>query len=210
MKLQKDIFLESEGDSYFNRNIEDFSKFFDPLLTTIDKIPLDSSSKINVLEIGCGNSYRLLNLKKLKTWSVYGIDPSTESVLNAKKNNIIIKKATADAIPFKDNFFDLVIFGFCLYLCDREDLFKISYETDRVLKDRSWLLIYDFWAETYKKNEYKHNEHIFSFKDDYSKMFSWHPSYTIFSNNIQHHEKHTYTDDNEEWIGISLLRKNSN
>ena len=38
-------------------------------------------------------------------------------------------------------------------------------------------------------------------------MFSWHPSYTIFSNNIQHHEKHTYTDDNEEWIGISLLRK---
>ena len=208
MKSQKDIFLEYEGDRWLERNSIEKSEYIDPLSKTLDSIPLKKSSKINVLEVGCGHGFRLSKLNLLKKWSVFGIDPSSNSITNSRKLNINALKATADKIPFDDNFFDLVIFGFCLYLCDRKDLFKISSEINRVLKIQSWLLIHDFWYPSYKKVNYIHNHEIYSHKDDLSKMFTWHPFYTLFSHKIEHHSTHSHTDDMDEWVGISLLRRN--
>ena len=55
----------------------------------------------------------------------------------SKKNNYklnSIKIGTAEKLPFEENYFDILIFGFCLYLTDSEDLFKISSEAYRVTK----------------------------------------------------------------------------
>ena len=49
------------------------------------------------------------------------------------------------------------------------------------------------------KNEYKHKEGVFSYKMDYSKMFSWNPSYQLISNNYLSEEK-----DNE--VSIAILK----
>ena len=39
---------------------------------------------------------------------------------------------------------DLLIYGFCLYLCDRDYPFMIVAEAHRVLKPQAWLAILDF------------------------------------------------------------------
>jgi len=77
--------------------------------------------------------------------SVSGVDPSLNAVNHCKLNNIDAIVGTADSLTHKDNLFDIVIFGFCLYLCDRNDLFRISMEADRVLKKEGWIIIQDFF-----------------------------------------------------------------
>ena len=41
---------------------------------------------------------------------------------------------TADKLPFEDQSVDILVYGFCLYLCDREDMFNIAAEANRVIK----------------------------------------------------------------------------
>ena len=54
--------------------------------------------------------------------------------MEKKFPDVKLKIGTAEKLKFEDDKFDLIIFGFCLYLCDREDLIKIVDETNRVLK----------------------------------------------------------------------------
>src|SRR5207253_396680 len=101
----------------------------------------------------------------------------------------------AEQLPFDDKKFDIVIFGFCLYLCDREDLFRIASEADRVLKNPGWLLILDFYSPAPLKRDYHHRSGLFSYKMDYRTLFLWNSSYTNFSHKVCHHSENTYTDD---------------
>ena len=86
----------------------------------------------------------------------YGIDPSSKDIEDGKSiyPNNSFQVGTADNLPFDDDSFDMVIFGFCLYLCDRKDLFKIAYEADRCLKNKGTLVIKDFCPPFPYKNNY--------------------------------------------------------
>lgn len=136
-----------------------------------------------------------------------GIEPSVEAVALARQNGLEVYQGTAGSLPFPDKSFDIVIFGFCLYLCDRDDLFRIAQEADRVLMNPGWLIIHDFFSPTPLEKVYHHLPELFSFKMDYRKLFTWHPAYTCFRHTILHHEKHQYTDDPQEWVATSVLRK---
>ena len=114
---------------------------------------------------------------------------------------------TADSLTHKDNAFDIVIFGFCLYLCDRGDLFRISTEADRVLKKEGWIIIQDFFAESPIQNEYHHTSGIKSYKMDYKTLFTWHPDYTCYQTKVYHHESQVFTDSSNEWVETSVIRK---
>ena len=72
-----------------------------------------------------------------------------------------------------------MIFGFCLYFCDRKDLFKIACEVDRVLKDFGKLMILDFYPPFPYRNAYAHCPDIFSFKMNYANLFTWNPAYFL-------------------------------
>ena len=85
-------------------------------------------------------------------------------------------QGTADRLPYRDGLFDVVVFGFCLYLCDREDLFRIASEADRVLNDQGWLIIHDFYSPVPTRRDYHHKTGIYSYKMDYKTLFEWHPS----------------------------------
>ena len=139
-----------------------------------------------------------------------GIEPSKKAVNEAKQKGLNVVEGTADNLPFQDNSFDIVIFGFCLYLCDREDLFRIAYEADRVLKNPGWLIIHDFFSIYPTKNPYHHVPGMFSYKMDYKTMFTWHPAYICFKHTVFHHEypdKFCYSDDQNQWVAVSILRK---
>lgn len=161
-----------------------------------------------ILEIGCGDGGRLAWLHENLGSNVSGIDPSQEAVDSAQKSGVNAKVGTADVLPFEDNSFDIVIFGFCLYLCDRHDLFNIAKEADRILKNVGWIVIKDFYCESPTKREYHHFSGLYSYKMDYRTLFSWNPAYTCYSHVVTHHSDKIYTDDTSEWVATSVLRKN--
>jgi len=211
-KKQKDTFLASEGDQWYLRNKENSDNYQpedDRLLREILELKrhgIDGSPKL--LEIGCSASKRLLELQN-NDFEVYGIDPSKTAIEEASNFGINAMVGTADELPYDDGSFDMLVFGFCLYLCDRDDLFKIASEANRVLKRNGYILILDFYSESDTANAYHHLEGISSYKMDYRKLFEWHPSYSLVKQEIGSHHGFQRTDDKNEWIAISILRKNS-
>lgn len=207
---QKNIFLESEGNAWFERNAKLVSLHklpeSDPLLAEILDLPaLEKGTKI--LEVGCGEGGRLSWLRENCGFDCYGVEPSAQAVEVAKKRGIAAHQGTADHLPFDDDTFDILTFGFCLYLCDREDLFRIACEADRVLKNPGWLLILDFYSPAPMKREYHHRSGLFTHKMDYRTLFTWNPSYETFAHKVRHHSDGSYTDDSNEWVATSVLRK---
>jgi ubiquinone/menaquinone biosynthesis C-methylase UbiE len=211
---QKDVFLNSEGDAWFKRNHKnslnrDFDKV-DSVVSAVKNI-IDSASfkenRLNILEIGCGGGKRLEWMKSNLNVDVYGIDPSLDAINQAVRYGINAKKGTADSIPFSSGFFDIVIFGFCLYLCDKDDFFKISSEANRVLKSKSWLVIQDFFSISENVKEYGHKEGVYVRKMDYRSLFTWHPDYVCFHHAVYQHLSTQFIDDKNEWVSTSVIRK---
>lgn len=209
---QKEIFLQSEGDAWFTRNQQGVAcrklPDDDALLREIlDLFPLSAGKKLKVLEVGCGDGTRLAWIKNNLNADCYGIEPSSQAVATARLKHIDAQQGTADELPFDSHSFDIVIFGFCLYLCDRDDLFRIASEADRVLRSPGWLMIMDFFSPTPRARTYHHCPGVQSYKMDYRAMFAWHPDYECMTHKIRHHGETSYTDDPDEWVAVSVLRK---
>ena len=208
---QRNRFLESEGDAWFTRNQEKLSsrKLPDEDLLLCEVIDIYHLRKANlrVLEIGCGDGTRLAWLKNNLNTDCYGIEPSAKAVALANSKGLNVQQGTADELPFDDQRFDLVIFGFCLYLCDREDLFRIVDEANRVLHAPGWLMILDFFSPAPLSKIYHHSPGIKSHKMDYRTLFDWHPDYECITHKVRHHSELGYTDEQDEWVAVSVLRK---
>ena len=208
--LQRDAFLSGEGDAWFSRNYKDDSSSSltcDLLAPLLQGIPLANSSDISVVELGCGQGLRLSALSKTRKWSLCGVDPSLASVSHCQNRGLRAFVGTADKLEIESNSVDLLIYGFCLYLCDRSDLFSIAAEANRVLKSESWIAILDFWSPNHHSNSYHHKPGLKSFKMDNSAMFTWHPNYMVVDHCVRHHNTHEYTDNSHYWISSTILRK---
>lgn len=215
---QKDIFLQSEGDAWFERNhvaaeTRDFSRD-DPIALEVCRILRrcneDSDpSNLRLLEIGSGDGARLKWLNHNLGIDVQGLEPSTKAVEASLAKGVKAIRGTADSLPFDSCSFDIVIFGFCLYLCDVDDLFQIAGEAHRVLRDDAWVVIHDFHASSSRRRAYHHRPGLYSHKMSYNQLFDWHPDYTCVSHVVRHHLTHEYTDDPEEWVATVVLRKHS-
>jgi ubiquinone/menaquinone biosynthesis C-methylase UbiE len=210
MSKQKEIFQAFEGNNWFNRNKSSYEK------TKSDKdliIEIFKEIEINpkkILEIGCSNGMRLDKFHQVFGAECHGLDPSATAIENGKETflNINLQVGTADNLPFADNSFDVIVFGFCLYLCDRNDLFKIAMEANRCLADNGFLAILDFYPPFPYKNIYTHAEGVFSYKMDYSKMFSWNPAYNEIHKSVFSHYGFSKRNIPNEKVAITILNKN--
>lgn len=176
MTKQSWIFSAGEGDAWYrrNRHIVDNELSPDAVVSAVRGLQFQ-----RVLEIGCGGGERLEKIARRMDAVCFGVEPSAAAVFAAnEKSGVSAMLGTADGLPFSRGTFDLVIFGFCLYLCDREDLFKIAAEADRVLQDGGHLAIYDF-DNAPSKLAYKHRAGLFSYRMHYAEMFLWNPAYSL-------------------------------
>ncbi|SHE67708.1 class I SAM-dependent methyltransferase [Flavisolibacter ginsengisoli] len=79
------------------------------------------------------------------------VEPSKEAIAYGETHypNVHFLNATADDMnKFGDESFDVVIVGFVFYVIKRRLLLKSISEIDRVLKDKGYLIIMDFFTET--------------------------------------------------------------
>ena len=214
LNIQRKKFLQSEGDKWHKRNHRayinyDFKK--DNLVQAILKIynkkkKLKKNNKI--LEIGCGDGSRLEFLaKNLKTKKIYGIDPSKIAVKKAISKGVLAKIGTADNLPFEDKKFDMIIFGFCLYLVDDEDLFKVINEADRALNYNGYIIIYDFYSDKTKYYPYKHCKGLKSRHMNYKNFFISHPNYRLISEKKFIYEKRTHIKFKNTYVSVSIILK---
>jgi len=104
-----------------------WKKCLDIIIEIMDK---NTGKETKILDIGCGHADFLKNVYK-KTGHVYGVDPDAPAL----KKNIIIKNKSvgaADALPYPDNFFDIVLLVFVIeHLKYPQKTFREIY---RVLK----------------------------------------------------------------------------
>lgn len=197
MGRQSDIFRASEAKAWLERNEHKLPLENDPVLAALRSNEIPYSS---VLEVGCANGWRLYEIQDTtpdKEVIVSGIDPCIESEI--KDKNLRIVNGTADTIPFVSNCFDLVIYGFCLYLCDPEDYFRIAAEGDRVLAMNGHICVFDFYSSEPYARQYTHHWNVMTRKRDFSKLWSWSPFYREIS--------HTRYGNGEDRLCVSILKK---
>lgn len=207
---QADVFIQGQGDAWHVRNKDKPRLDPDPVLEAIDHLGIKPKS---ILEIGCGDGRRLHAMfKQYDGCQVCGVDPSSlamGTMLKSRTKGINGIVGTATSLPGSDGKFDLVIFGFCLYICDPEDLFRIAMESDRVLQDGGFLAIYDFFSESPNRRDYSHHEGVFSRKMDHARLWLANPAYSmvhqqIFDAEVGTNENFTGADNK---LVVSVLKK---
>lgn len=178
--IQRDAFLDGEGDQYFRRNPLDWQALLaDPWNQCLAEYVVDGG---RVLEIGCADGRRLATIGELSgvKCSLRGVDPSVEAIRQGSITcpHMNLSVGTADHTGV-DGQFDLVLLGFCMYLCDRSLLFKAVAEVDRLVSDGGVLAIIDFDPPYPQKRRYHHLDGLWSYKMDYPGLFLASPSYAI-------------------------------
>jgi ubiquinone/menaquinone biosynthesis C-methylase UbiE len=201
--MNKNIFLEIEGDSFFNRNINTFNSSDyinnDIIINNIKKTARELNSK-NILEIGCSSGWRLNELYKInKKNYYYGLDPSKDAINYGRTNfqSIDLQVSTCDEMSFYENKkFDIIMIPFVFMYLDRELLFKSITEIDRILNNNGILIITDFYSNRQRKNQYKHINDSFIHKQNYYEIFLSSKNY--FLNKLECFS-HNTTNDNDTY-----------
>ena len=207
---QKDIFINGESDNWFFRNKESLknqTEFID-----VNEVLGYIKEQNNILEIGCSNGTKLNyiqeKLPNLKL-SLFGIDPSVKSIEDGKSNfsNLKLEVGTSDLLNYSDGLFDIVIVGFCLYLVDRNLIFKTISEIDRVLKQNGFLVITDFEPPFPTKKPYIHKEGVYSYKNNYSNFFVGGGHYNLLRKVHFSHSDLIFDSNFNERVSSSILYK---
>jgi SAM-dependent methyltransferase len=172
--------LESEADAWLERNRDKLGAR-DRVSEVIEEIRLIPG---RVLEIGCANGWRLAKLRDKYNCEVFGVEPSRQGCIEAAAKRVPVAQSSAAVLPVP-GLFDVVIYGFCLYLTDPADWLRIAAEGDCLLKHGGALIIHDF-AETMMPyaRRYEHRDDMLAYHIDFAKLWMAHPLYTMITRKI--------------------------
>lgn len=178
---QKEAFLESEADAWFNRNRDSLGNV-DPVT---DAIVSAAIKPRHVLEVGCANGWRLAKLRTMFGCEVIGVEPSREAAMDAARLRIPVLQTTASCLPVTPGDYDMVIYGFCLYLLDPSDWLRSVAEGDAVLEPGGHLVIHDFAAIARPfARHYEHRAGILSYHFDFAGLWLASPLYHVVARHM--------------------------
>jgi SAM-dependent methyltransferase len=211
---QTEIFLRGEGDGWYDRNkvaLAAQTTFHEIEIVWKTLAPFGQEIR-SILEIGCSNGAKLDRLCDLFQAEGRGVDPSVHAVEDGNRSlgpagRVQLSVSSADALPFADKQFDLIHFGFCLYLVDRDDLFRTIAEADRTLRRGGFLAITDFDPPVRHKRPYHHKPGVFAHKQAYSELLTASGDYHLVSKHSFSHQGEYFTRDGNERISTTILHK---
>lgn len=203
---QNEIFLNGEADQWYQRNKNCVS---DADTAWLCQQLQHFKDEINqVFEIGCSSGEKLKTICEFFSCSGQGVDPSPQAVTKGNMTTeVTLHVGTASKLPAPSESFDLVYFGFCLYLVDRKELLASLAEADRILRPGGFLAITDFDPMHAHKRPYHHKNDVFSYKQDYAKFFTNSELYYLIAKHSFSHQKNYFQKDENERISITLLYK---
>jgi ubiquinone/menaquinone biosynthesis C-methylase UbiE len=208
---QKSAFLDGEGDAWLARNRAALAQHSTQREAVVQRVArqLAPDHPTTVLEIGCGQGANLELLAHLRPIQAHGVDPSAAAVAAGQARNpvLALQVATADALPYGDASFDVVWFGFCLYLVDRPLLQRVVAEADRVLREGGLLAILDFDPAVPCRRAYHHRPGLHSYKMDHARLFLANPAYVLVEKLSLQHDSEGWAADPQERVALSLCRK---
>jgi SAM-dependent methyltransferase len=201
---QKDIFLESEGNAWLERNRAKLGER-DPVSDAIESVQLNPKS---ILEVGCANGWRLAKLRDRYGCEVTGIEPSLRACIEAADLKVPVIHGSASMLPFAPEKFDVIVFGFCLYMADTSDWLRIAAEADTVLRDDGHIIIHD-WGDFKKPYSviYEHDHRMVSWHFDFANLWLAHPQYSL-NHRFRKHRFLPSSDDDSDLECVTFLRKN--
>lgn len=211
---QRDEFLAEEGNQWFARNrgaLEADSPARQRVVLRISDqfIGAGTRARLRVLEIGCGPGQNLAALASRCPIEAAGIEPSADAVALGRSRypEFDLRVGTADQLPWADAAFDVVWFGFCLYLVDRPLLQRVVAEADRVLADGGLLAILDFDPDQPCRRPYHHRPGLMSYKMDHARLFLANPAYVLVDKFATSHTTGHWEADPQERVALTLCRK---
>ena len=178
--LQLDWWTGKEGDEYTHRNPrntdemrEDYIEKYGMTRTEMNKEFLkDIPGNIKICEIGCNIGIQLDLLVQLgfSPSKMYGVEPNEEArfllKLDQAEYNVI--DGTSMDIPFKDNFFDLVMVSGVHIHLSKKNLTKSMQEIYRVSKQ--YIFIFEYWSKHREEIEYRGKTSLL-WKDNYNMLY---------------------------------------
>jgi SAM-dependent methyltransferase len=209
------IFLEGEGDSWFNRNSEAINEIkFDFPTYLIDLIK-DKSGIRKIAELGCSNGWRLKKLQEIfPDILLSGIDASAAAIKDGQKKypHLELHQGLLADIPLREEY-NVVIVYFVFHWVDRSSLAKSIAEVDRLVRDGGMLIIGDFYPDFPQRRRYHHlpEDNVFTYKQNYSAIFESFGTYkeiTKFTgNHDQEKDLAIQTCDSSSRFTCSVLHK---
>lgn len=216
VRKQSDIFLNGEGDNWFSRNKGALATRTDHHETGIIKRTLEPfrADISHILEIGCSNGVKLAGLCQHFDAKGQGIAPSMSAISEGShqlaqqsQRSVNLQVGTAARLPFDDESFDLVYFGFCLYLVGRQEVYQAVAEADRVLKKGGFLAILDFDPGIRQKRPYSQKDGVYSYKTAHQDFFTAAGHYyTVAKESISHGTAY-FSKDPGERVSVCVLYK---
>jgi SAM-dependent methyltransferase len=151
--MNKLSFDKNWEDGVYSKGRQFNSYPYDILVSIVARkffhLPLNERKKVKVLDLGCGAGNNAKFFAE-NGFSVFGIDGS-KTVINTCKKRFNQWKLKGDfiqgdflAIPFKNNFFDLVIDRESLYANKSEDIKNIIVEVYKKLKPGGYFVSFMF------------------------------------------------------------------
>jgi len=208
-KIQHEAWTQGgAADEYFQRNREALN----------GEMPPSRSLKLfasyvqpgqRILEIGSANGHQLNGLCHLTGCEGFGIDPSPEAIRDgaAQYPSLGLSVGSAEKLDFPNEYFDAVIFGFCLYLVDRSLLPQVVAEADRVLRGGGKLMITDFDPPIPLCRPFIHRPGLWSYKMQYPALWLANPAYVLAEKVAFSHHGETWHPDPNERVASWVLVK---
>jgi SAM-dependent methyltransferase len=177
---QKNLFLEGEGDRWFDRNRGVLVKPIDDDPVCLAMVLTGMKPK-RVAEIGCANGWRLALLRERYGCDIIGVEPSMEACIDAAATYRVPVVQSTASNPALSPPFDVLIYGFCLYLTDPADWLQIAAEGNALLSPGGHLIIHDFAPTSLLPHarRYEHRSGILSYHYDFSELWLGCPLYSL-------------------------------
>lgn len=212
--LQDDVFKDYEGNHWFQRNkaVLDSKQENDVMINLIEQLSLRAD---HIAEVGCSNGWRLEKLRKEYYPAAHfvGFDISKEAIEDGgrKYPAINLCQAALSEMPTAEKF-DLVICNFVLHWVDRSSLLSSITNIDKIVNEGGCILIGDFYPDFNQKKKYHHlpEKNIYTYKQDYAKIFQSLGIYKEVMRVQFNHDKHNgqieYSPSNERGVCVALRK----
>jgi SAM-dependent methyltransferase len=212
---QTKAFLEGEADQWYLRNRSHLSPAagdtarFDEVRWLCEQLSPFRPRIGKILEVGCSSGAKLARMCEWLGAHGSGIDPSQLAIEEGQRTfgELALQVGSAARLPFEAETFDVVHFGFCLYLVDRSELLSAVAEADRVLRPGGFLTVTDFDPAHRHMRPYVHAAGLNSYKQDYARLFADTGLYIAIAKCSYSHTQSYFDEDSDERVASVVLYK---